>query len=183
MPDDDDGEFAVGPGSELQERFGWTAENWTPPILRNEAVPESLRDLLPVARRWGVTCDVTRHAVAAKATDAELSELAAALCGRHQQIEDWLYSPADGQSEVERSAFQAMVVLELEACDGPGLAGLLAWAVRWYKDAPSPVRLKRLREAYAEVLGWGAMPHLADDLRKARELIETVGEPRGPTRS
>ncbi|MBN2498043.1 MAG: hypothetical protein JXR96_25860 [Deltaproteobacteria bacterium] len=170
MPERDDDEYAIGQVSEMQARFGWTAESWQGPSLRDERVPDRLRDLLPLARRWGVTCDVTRHDVADKASRAELAELAAGLRGRHCEIEDWLYSPDDG-SDDERAAFQAMVVLEAEACDGPGLAGLLGWAIRWYRDRPCAERRERLAAAYREVLGWGELPHLAEDLRAARELL------------
>jgi hypothetical protein len=172
VSEEDDGEFAIGPGDEMKARFGWTAENWAPPKLREDVVPEGLRDLVPLARRWGVTCDVTRHDVAAKATDGELAALAANLKGRHHEIEDWLYSPDDGLSGDERAAFQAMVVLEMEECDGPGLAGLLDWAIRWYNDHPSPERYQRLAQAVDQVRSWGYIRHLAEDLRIAQELLD-----------
>ena len=86
MGDDNDDEFAVGPDDEMKQRFGWTAENWRPPILQAAVVPEGLRDLVPLAQRWGVTCDVTRHDVAAKARDAELAELSEGLRGRYDGV-------------------------------------------------------------------------------------------------
>jgi hypothetical protein len=169
MSDEDDGRFTMGPADEMQRRFGWTAENWQPPVLRADVVPGELRDLVPLAQRWGVTCDVTRHDVAAKASDADLAALTQALSGRHDAIDDWLYS-SDKWND-EQAAFNAMVVLELEECDGPGSPGLLEWAIRFYRDQPSTERRERLASAYAQVLTWGPMPHLTDHLRVARELL------------
>src|SRR6185369_4008066 len=99
-------------------------------VLDSEVVPPHLRDLIPLAERWGVSCDVTRHDVAEKASKRELESLAAALAGRHDDIVDWLYSFEDTDPPREAAVFQAMLVLELEECDGPGIPGLLKWAYR-----------------------------------------------------
>ncbi|MCZ7645966.1 MAG: hypothetical protein M5U26_11890 [Planctomycetota bacterium] len=176
MANEDDGRFTIGSAEELQRRFAWTAENWNPPKLNPEVIPERLRDLIPLAQRWGVTCDITRHDVAAKASKAELSHLAASLRGRHHQIEDWLNTDENEESEEERAAFQAMVVLEMEECDGPGLKGLIDWAIRWYKDDPSPNRLHRLKAAYQEVRGWKFNEDYRDALSEALALIERASQ-------
>ena len=54
---------------------------------------EELHDLIQLAaRRWGISCDVTRHDAAEKASAAELAEVGQLLQGRHPQIYRWLYS-------------------------------------------------------------------------------------------
>src|SRR5438045_386950 len=113
-----DGEFTIGPGSELKERFGWTAEKRRPEVLDSDVVPPHLRDLVPLAERWGVTCDVTRHDVAAKSSTEELKGFKVALAGRHDDIVDWLYSFEGTDRPREAAVFQAMLVLELEECGG-----------------------------------------------------------------
>jgi len=170
VSDEDDGEFAVGPGDEMKRRFGWTAENWRSPRLRPEAVPENIRDLVPLAERWGVTCDVTRHDVAGKARDEELAALATALRGRHADIVDFLYSSEPASSSEEQAAFQAMLVFELEELGGPGIPGWLDWAIRRYREEPSEDRYATLAQAYQQmsVLGFR---HLIKDLDAARQLL------------
>lgn len=166
---ENDGEFSIGPASEMQKRFGWTAENWRPKPMSAEAVPSELRDLIPLAQRWGVTCDVTRHDVAAKATDEDLADLSARLRGRHDQIVDWLYSPGDEYSD-ERAAFSAMLVFESEECKGPGIPGLLDWEIRKYREQPTEERRHRLRDACLKMEKYN-FGHLKDDLATARELL------------
>src|SRR5262245_12322177 len=173
MTDEDDREFAIGPGDELKQRFGLTAENWRPRPMRAEVVPPVLRDLIPLAERWGVTCDVTRHDVAAKATDAELSEFSERLKGRHDQIVDWLHSGGDELSD-ERAAFRAMLVLEMEECKGRGIPGLLAWCIRKYREEPSEERRQRLKAAYDQMAKYG-FRHLVSDLAEARTLLGLGG--------
>ena len=170
MSDENDGEYAVGPGDDMKRRFGWTAENWLPPQLRPDHVPEAIRDLVPLAQRWGVTCDVTRHDVAAKAGDEELATLSAALRGRHADIVEFLYSGEVLAPTEEQAAFGAMLVFELEELKGPGIPGFLDWAIRRYVEQPSVVRRADLARAYAQVSKL-PFPHLADDLNRARQLL------------
>jgi hypothetical protein len=170
MSEREDGEFAVGPGDEMKGRFGWTAENWRAPLLRPEAVPENLRDLVPLAERWGVTCDVTRHDVAEKANEEELAALAAALRGRHGEIVDFLYSTEPTHQSDEQSAFQAMLVLELEELEGPGIPGWLEWAITRYVQHPSDERREVLAGVYQQMSQY-RLPHLKNDLDRARQLL------------
>jgi hypothetical protein len=145
-------EFDIGSGDELKERYGWTWENWQPIDFRSEIVPQNLQDLIPAARKWGITCDVTRHDVAERVSKSELEELARALEGRHEEIEDWLYSFQDQEYPDEAAAFEAMVVMEMEECDGPGLRGFLDWALVKYRQSPSEENRARLQRAYEELV-------------------------------
>jgi hypothetical protein len=88
-------EFDVGPGDEMQKKHGLYAENWKPPELNPEKIPKELCHLIPLAKRWGITCDVTRHDAAAMATEDQLKELRDQLRGTHSAYEDWSY----GQTE------------------------------------------------------------------------------------
>lgn len=172
MSEDDDGEFASGPGDVMKRRFGWTAENWTPPILRPEAVPENIRDLVPFARRWGVTCDVTRHDVAEKASEADLAELSRVLQGRHDDIVDFLYSGELLSPTTEQAAFSAMLVFELEELRGPGVPGYLPWAIRRYEQEASLERRAELIKAYDFASDLPMAKYLAAYLERARELLK-----------
>lgn len=142
------GEFTVGPGELLKKVFGWTSERRARVKLRPGAVPEELRDLIPLAEAWGVRCDVTRHDVAAQATSQEFAAVASTLAGRHDAIVDWLYSFGDTPVSDEAAVFQSLLILELEECDGPGIPGYLEWAWKKHQLAPSAETLRRLRDAY-----------------------------------
>lgn len=145
-------EFDIGSADELKKKYGWTCENWQPIDFRPQVVPKSLQDLIPVARKWGITCDVTRHDVAERVPESELEELAKALEGRHEEIEDWLYSLQDQDYPDEAAAFEAMVVMEMEACDGPGLRGFLDWALLKYRQSQTEENRARLQRAYEELV-------------------------------
>src|SRR6516225_7514317 len=86
------GEFDVGPAAELQKKYGWYVENWVPLTLDSTIVPKELHDLIPLAARWGISCDITRHNAGEKASAEELAEVAHLLTDRHDQICDVLYS-------------------------------------------------------------------------------------------
>ena len=167
MKSDDIKPFEIRTNAEWRE-LGVTAENWRPRILRPAAVPDNIRDLVPLAQKWGVTCDVTRHDMAEKAGEAELKAFAAALKGRHADIVDFLYSTKDVSNE--QAAFQAMLVLELEECNGPGIPGLLTWAIRKYRDQPTAERRSRLAEAHQQMSRFG-FAHLQRELDEAKQLL------------
>lgn len=154
-------EYDIAPGSELLKRLGRSASKRPREVLDPAHVPEGLRHLIPLAEHWGVSCDVTRHAVTDAATDAELSTLSSALKGHHSAIHDWFYSFREGDPQPnEVSAFRSMLIAEMEAADGPGIPGYLDWAFSNYKrQRTSPEALERLRHAYefatrAKILRW-----------------------------
>jgi hypothetical protein len=68
-------------------------------------VPADLRDLVPLAQRWGIGDDVARSERVQKATEAERSELRAAFGPRQAQITAWLDSFGQGAMSDEAAAF------------------------------------------------------------------------------
>ena len=75
------------------------------PRLDAAKVPEDLRDLVPVAQRWGIGDDVARSERVQKATAAEKSELRAAFGPRQARITAWLDSFGQGAMPDEAAAF------------------------------------------------------------------------------
>jgi hypothetical protein len=75
-----------------------------PPLDRG-TVPADLRDLVPLAQRWGIGDDVARSERVQKATDAERSELRAAFGPRQARITAWLDSFGQAVMPDEAAAF------------------------------------------------------------------------------
>lgn len=70
-------------------------------------VPADLRDLVPLAEKWGIGDDVERGHFQKKATQAEKQALGKALKGRNKRITQWLDSQKDPMS-AEAVAFMYM---------------------------------------------------------------------------
>jgi hypothetical protein len=75
------------------------------PPLDSGKVPADLRDLVPLAQRWGIGDDVARSERVQSATDAERSELRAAFGPRQARITAWLDSFGQGAMPEEAAAF------------------------------------------------------------------------------
>jgi hypothetical protein len=75
------------------------------PPLDAGQVPPDLRDLVPLAQRWGIGDDVARSERVQKATDAERSELRTAFGPRQARITAWLDSFGQGPMPEEAAAF------------------------------------------------------------------------------
>ena len=75
------------------------------PRLDSGKVPADLRDLVPLAQRWGIGDDVARSERVQKATEAERSELRAAFGPRQARITAWLDSFGQGAMPDEAAAF------------------------------------------------------------------------------
>jgi hypothetical protein len=75
------------------------------PPLDSGKVPADLRDLVPLAQRWGIGDDVARSERVQKATAAERSELRAAFGPRQARITAWLDSFGQGAMPEEAAAF------------------------------------------------------------------------------
>lgn len=75
------------------------------PRLDAVKVPADLRDLVPLAQRWGIGDDVARAERLQKATAAERAELRAAFGPRQAQITAWLDSFGQGVMPDEAAAF------------------------------------------------------------------------------
>jgi hypothetical protein len=75
------------------------------PRLDSAKVPADLRDLVPLAQRWGVGDDVARSERIQKATAAERADLRAAFAPRQARITAWLDSFGQGVMPEEAAAF------------------------------------------------------------------------------
>ncbi len=84
-----------------------------PNLLNEEEVPESLRDLIPLARRFGISDDGERDDVMLAASAEELSALETSVMPRQQEIADWL----DSFPEMEISDTAAFFLYLGSACD------------------------------------------------------------------
>jgi hypothetical protein len=166
------GEFDIGPAAELQKKYGWYVENWTPLTLDSAIVPKELHDLIPLAARWGISCDITRHDAGEKASAAELAEVGHLLKHRHDQIYDFLYADHGDEIPDEVSAFQALIVFEMEEVDGPGIPGLLEWRIRKFKMSPNAVTKQALRLACDEMSSFGWIAAVSKSLAEARALLD-----------
>jgi hypothetical protein len=83
------------------------------PPLDPAKVPADLRDLVPLAQRWGIGDDVVRAERFRQATEAERSELRTAFGPRQARITAWLDSFGQGGMPDEAAAFMyAQLALE-----------------------------------------------------------------------
>ena len=80
------------PSKQMQEKYGLYAENRPDIKIDPMQVPENLRDLIPMAEKWGVSDDIIRSDIEEKASDAEREAFRAKLKGRTKQVTDWLDS-------------------------------------------------------------------------------------------
>lgn len=85
----------------------------SPPQLIAEEVPESLRDLIPLARKYGIGDEAKREEITRAASPAELAELEEQVIPRAQEIADWL----DTFPESGLSATAAFFEYLGSACD------------------------------------------------------------------
>jgi hypothetical protein len=164
------GPYDIGPASELQKKYGWYAKNWEPQKFDLDAVPQELRDLIPLAARWGITCDITRRDAGEKASREELADVARLLEGRRKQVYSWLYS--DRGNSPEAIAFSALLVFEMEEANGPGIPGLLDWRIQEYNDAPTELSLRKLRDAYNTVKSWDRSTQRLQPMAEAAEILK-----------
>jgi hypothetical protein len=83
----------VLPSEVMQGRYGLYAEN-RPEIIKIDPsnVPEHLRDLIPMAEKWGIGDDIIRCDFEKKASAEEKEEFREALRGRTDQVTAWLDS-------------------------------------------------------------------------------------------
>ena len=101
----------------MKEKYDLTIENYKPPKTDLDAVPKNLRDLLPLAEKWGIGDDIIREDLQEKALDDEKKELENALKGRWNEITAWLDSFGNNLMPVEAAMFMYMQL----GCDEMGL--------------------------------------------------------------
>ena len=89
----------------------WGSKNRPTIRIRVEEVPPGLRDLIPLAERWGIPDDIIRHDVFVKATQSEKEAFRRSLTGRTQEVNSWLDTFPSGQPMTD-SAAHFMYMLE-----------------------------------------------------------------------
>jgi hypothetical protein len=77
-------------------------------------VPEGLRELLPLAERWGIGDDVDRSEAIEQASPEELAELRAAVYEHSAAITEWLDSFGSGAGMSEEAAAFMYMQLAVE---------------------------------------------------------------------
>ena len=98
----------IAPAHVLQEKYGLFAEKRPVIELDPAKVPQGLRDLIPLAEKWGVGDDIIRNDLIDKSTDAERQELHDALYEPYERITAWLDSFAGDDMSDEAAAFMYM---------------------------------------------------------------------------
>ncbi len=90
-------EFEVGTSGELRANYGLTAANRPTVRLDPSRVPPSLRHMIPLAERFGISDDLIRDDVLAAATAEEREALRLAVEPHDDAFDAWLAGPeADG---------------------------------------------------------------------------------------
>jgi hypothetical protein len=97
--------FAACSGREAARDPGSSDAAGAVPKLDSSKVPADLRDLVPLAQRWGIGDDEVRSNRVQKATEAERSELRAAFGPRQARITEWLDSFGQAPMPEEAAAF------------------------------------------------------------------------------
>ncbi len=96
------------PSHVMKDKYGLSIENYKPPITNPKVVPENLRDLLPLAEKWGIADDIIRNDFQEKASDEEKKELVNALDGKWLEITEWLDSFGTNIMPLEAALFMYM---------------------------------------------------------------------------
>jgi len=98
----------IASSSAIQKHFGLYAENR--PILHLDPVqvPTDLRNLVPLAEKWGIGDDIIRNDLINKSSTAEKRELHDSVYGPFERITEWLASFAGHPLSAEAEAFMYM---------------------------------------------------------------------------
>ena len=108
----------IAPAHVLQEKYGLYAENRPEVNISPERVPQNLRDLIPIAEKWGINDDIIRDDFEENASQEDKDDFVAALKGRTKDVTRWLDSLAEGQPMSDEAAH---FMFMLEALDEMGL--------------------------------------------------------------
>lgn len=105
-----DARWEVLPAGEMRRKYGLYAENRPVVKLDPKRVPEQLRELIPLAEKFGISDDLIREDFFAKTPKSELTKLKRTLSKYDDFLDEWLAGPeADGPSfSDEYIAFSAM---------------------------------------------------------------------------
>lgn len=116
MPEDDsDQRFEVLSVGEMRRRYGLTAENVPAVDFSPDDVPARLRDLVPLAKKWGINDDLIREDLVARAAPEDRRELKAAVSAVEDELDDWLAGPEGSGPPTD--AYLAFTAMRLAADD------------------------------------------------------------------
>lgn len=108
--DDRDDRFEILSLGRMKQKYYRPGEQ--PPLVRlsPENVPESLRKLISLAERWGISDDTLRHEAMKKASRTELDELQRIVTQFDDELDAWLAGPdaASADHSPEYLAFSNM---------------------------------------------------------------------------
>jgi hypothetical protein len=119
MPESSFGPGDVGPGSDMQQKYGWFAENRSEIRVERTEVPAELQDLIPYAERWAIRCDVTRGDYFDQQSESDIRDLARTVGRREKEINSWLDSQG---SSLTAAGFHFLYLLSAwseAACEFP----------------------------------------------------------------
>ena len=102
------------PAGEMKTKYNLTIENYQPPDLDPNQVPDDLRDLLPIAKKWGIGDDIIRDDMRQKSSTAEKRELINQLEGKTKRINNWLDTFDDDEFTPESTAFLYLLLCHEE---------------------------------------------------------------------
>jgi hypothetical protein len=104
--------FEVLPVGVARNKYGLYAENRAVLTLNPKNVPKSLRQLIPLAQRWGESDDIIREDIVKKSSKKERKALKQAIADNKDLLEEWLAGPkaAGPTFSKEYIAFSAMVM-------------------------------------------------------------------------
>src|SRR5262249_32483227 len=97
------------PAGEMQKKYNLYAENRPEIRIDSMHVPEDLRDLIPMAEKWGIGDDIIRGDFCEKASHDEKVSLVDAVKGRTDRINKWLDSFGSAMSQ-DAGAFMYMLL-------------------------------------------------------------------------
>lgn len=119
MTTDDRHEFDIGPGSDMQRKYGWYAENRPDIQVDSSDVPSTRRDLIPYVERWAIACDVTRQDYFETQPPGDVREFAATVGAREAAINQWLDSIAGPWPPAAKHFLYLLKARSEAACEFP----------------------------------------------------------------
>lgn len=79
---------------EMEEKYYRPDERSLEMRLDLASVPEGLRSVIPLAKKWGISDDMLRRREKTRASQEELTELTRIVVAHDDQLDRWLAGPA-----------------------------------------------------------------------------------------
>lgn len=88
----------------MREKLNLSVDSLQAVKIDSSKVPADLRNLTPFAEKWGVSDDILRGDLQAKASSEDKAALSAVLKGRNGHITQWLNSYSKGFTMTDEAA-------------------------------------------------------------------------------